>query len=78
MLCVLYALTGTQLTSMTLACTSGKSTIVQLLQRFYDPVSGEITLDGEKLPNVNVQWLRQHIGVVSQEPILFRGSIAGA
>lgn len=56
----------------------GKSTIIQLLQRFYDPVSGDITLDGQKLPHMNLQWLRQHIGVVSQEPILFRGSIAGA
>lgn len=55
----------------------GKSTIIQLLQRFYDPVSGDITLDGQKLPHMNLQWLRQHIGVVSQEPILFRGSIAG-
>lgn len=55
---------------------SGKSTIIQLLQRFYDPVSGDITIDGQKLPHMNLQWLRQHIGVVSQEPILFRGSIA--
>ncbi|GJQ78971.1 hypothetical protein Trydic_g133 [Trypoxylus dichotomus] len=54
----------------------GKSTCVQLIQRFYDPVSGEITLDGENLKNLDLTWLRENIGVVSQEPVLFGASIA--
>ncbi|KAI8339773.1 p-glycoprotein [Choanephora cucurbitarum] len=54
---------------------SGKSTSVQLLQRFYDPVRGKVTLDGRNIKDLNVQWLRQQIGVVSQEPVLFNMSI---
>lgn len=54
---------------------SGKSTVAQLLERFYDPVGGKITLDGHDLKDLNVKWLRQHIGIVSQEPILFACSI---
>jgi len=53
----------------------GKSTVVQLLERFYDPTSGSITLDGNKLSSLNVRWLRQHIGLVSQEPKLFACTI---
>jgi ATP-binding cassette subfamily B (MDR/TAP) protein 1 len=54
---------------------SGKSTSVQLLQRFYDPISGSVSLDGKDLKDLNVKWLRQQIGVVSQEPVLFNTSI---
>ncbi|XP_076438744.1 ATP-dependent translocase ABCB1-like [Babylonia areolata] len=54
----------------------GKSTAVQLLQRFYDPLEGQVKLDGEDLRNLNVRWLRSHIGVVSQEPVLFATTIA--
>ncbi|XP_076438755.1 ATP-dependent translocase ABCB1-like [Babylonia areolata] len=54
----------------------GKSTTVQLLQRFYDPLEGQVKLDGEDLRNLNVRWLRSHIGVVSQEPVLFATTIA--
>ena len=53
----------------------GKSTIIQLLERFYDPSSGSITLDGTDLRKLNVKWLRQQIGLVSQEPKLFAMSI---
>jgi len=53
----------------------GKSTIIQLLERFYDPSSGLITLDGTDLRKLNVKWLRQQIGLVSQEPKLFAMSI---
>ena len=55
---------------------SGKSTIIQLLERFYDPQSGCITLDGVDLKALNVRWLRQQLGLVSQEPVLFMGSVA--
>ncbi|XP_052095836.1 ATP-dependent translocase ABCB1-like isoform X5 [Mytilus californianus] len=53
----------------------GKSTCVQLMTRFYDPEDGTITLDGNNLKDLNVKWLREHIGIVSQEPILFAMSI---
>ncbi|XP_022371065.1 multidrug resistance protein 1, partial [Enhydra lutris kenyoni] len=54
----------------------GKSTVVQLLERFYDPLAGTVLIDGEEIKNLNVQWLRAHLGIVSQEPILFDCSIA--
>ncbi|XP_030057533.1 ATP-dependent translocase ABCB1 isoform X1 [Microcaecilia unicolor] len=54
----------------------GKSTTIQLLQRFYDPLEGEVMLDGQDIRTLNVKWLREHIGVVSQEPILFATTIA--
>ncbi|XP_071416983.1 ATP-binding cassette sub-family B member 5 isoform X1 [Pithys albifrons albifrons] len=54
----------------------GKSTTVQLLQRFYDPDQGEITLDGRDIRTLNVKWLRENIGIVSQEPVLFATTIA--
>ncbi|CAG8533060.1 15494_t:CDS:2 [Funneliformis mosseae] len=54
---------------------SGKSTIVGLLERFYNPISGTITLDGEDIKNFNVKSLRTQIGLVGQEPVLFPESI---
>jgi ATP-binding cassette subfamily B (MDR/TAP) protein 1 len=53
----------------------GKSTIIQLLERFYDPTSGSITLDGADLKNLNLKWLRRQIGLVSQEPVMFSMNI---
>ncbi len=54
---------------------SGKTTLVNLLARFYDPQWGDIFLDGVKLRAMNPRKLRQQIGLVTQEPILFRGTI---
>nr|XP_060638307.1 ATP-dependent translocase ABCB1 [Anolis sagrei ordinatus] len=54
----------------------GKSTVVQLLERFYDPLNGEVLLDGHNAKQLHVQWLRSRIGIVSQEPVLFDCSIA--
>ncbi|CAN7102974.1 unnamed protein product [Brassica rapa subsp. narinosa] len=54
---------------------SGKSTVIALLQRFYDPDSGEITLDGVEIKTLRLKWLRQQTGLVSQEPILFNETI---
>ncbi|XP_062035527.1 ATP-dependent translocase ABCB1 isoform X1 [Lepus europaeus] len=54
----------------------GKSTVVQLIERFYDPLAGTVLLDGKEINQLNVQWLRAHLGIVSQEPILFDCSIA--
>ena len=55
---------------------SGKSTVIQLLERFYDPVSGSVSLDGIDLKSLNLAWLRSQIGLVGQEPVLFAGTIA--
>ncbi|XP_043931521.1 bile salt export pump [Protopterus annectens] len=54
----------------------GKSTSVQLLERFYDPDGGRVLIDGHDTRYVNVQFLRSQIGIVSQEPVLFDCSIA--
>ncbi|PHT28125.1 ABC transporter B family member 11 [Capsicum baccatum] len=54
---------------------SGKSTVISLLQRFYDPDSGLVTLDGIEFQKLNVKWLREQMGLVSQEPILFNDTI---
>jgi len=54
---------------------SGKSTIVALVERFYDPTDGAAKLDGVDLRDLNVRWLRSQIGLVSQEPVLFSTSI---
>uniref|UniRef100_A0A8C9RE53 ATP-binding cassette, sub-family B (MDR/TAP), member 4 n=1 Tax=Scleropages formosus TaxID=113540 RepID=A0A8C9RE53_SCLFO len=54
----------------------GKSTTVQLLQRFYDPQEGTISIDGHDIRTLNVTYLRRMIGVVSQEPVLFATTIA--
>ncbi|XP_019364084.1 PREDICTED: ATP-binding cassette sub-family B member 5 [Gavialis gangeticus] len=54
----------------------GKSTSVQLLQRFYDPLKGQVLFDSTDAKHLNVQWLRSQIGIVSQEPVLFDCSIA--
>ncbi|CAE7840271.1 ABCB1 [Symbiodinium sp. CCMP2592] len=50
---------------------SGKSTILQLLQRFYDPQSGSIRIGGHELKDLNVAWWRRQVGMVSQDPVLF-------
>jgi ATP-binding cassette subfamily B protein len=55
---------------------SGKTTIASLIGRLYDPDKGRILLDGRPLKGLDPRWLRQQIGVVSQEPILFSTSIA--
>lgn len=49
----------------------GKSTCIQLIQRFYDPDQGEIFVDGTNIKALNVAWLRNNIGIVGQEPVLF-------
>ncbi len=54
---------------------SGKSTIIQLIQRFYDPQGGSVRLDGTDLRELNVKWLRRQMALVGQEPVLFAGSI---
>merc|ERR1740138_768251 len=53
----------------------GKSTAVSLLERFYDPQDGAVLLDGCDLRELKLSWLRRQIGLVSQEPVLFSGTI---
>ena len=53
----------------------GKSTILALLQRFYDPDQGEVLVDGVNIKEYDLKYLRSCFGVVSQEPVLFNGTI---
>ncbi|PAV80414.1 hypothetical protein WR25_23584 [Diploscapter pachys] len=53
----------------------GKSTIINLLLRFYDPTKGKIYIDGVELKDMNVHNLRENIALVSQEPVLFDGTL---
>jgi len=50
---------------------AGKSTVVRLLERFYDPSSGSVMLDGKDYLDLNLRWLRAQVGLVEQEPVLF-------
>ena len=62
-------------TALVGASGSGKSTIVGLVERFYDPVGGAVFLDGQDISTLNLRWLRQQISLVQQEPVLFSETI---
>ncbi|KAL5335379.1 P-loop containing nucleoside triphosphate hydrolase protein [Aspergillus crustosus] len=62
-------------TALVGASGSGKSTTVGLLERWYEPISGSITVDGTDITNLNTMWLRSQISLVQQEPVLFQGTI---
>ena len=49
--------------------------MISLLQRFYDPNLGHITLDGIEIQRLQLKWLRQQMGLVSQEPVLFNDTV---
>jgi len=53
----------------------GKSTIVSLLQRLYDPTEGQVLIDGKNLQDYNLEWLHSRMGYISQDPALFSGSL---
>ncbi|XP_034477395.1 ATP-dependent translocase ABCB1 [Drosophila innubila] len=53
----------------------GKSTCIQLIQRYYDPQGGDLFFNGTNIKDININWLRERIGVVGQEPVLFGQSI---
>jgi len=55
---------------------SGKSSVVNLIQRFYDTQQGSILFDGADMRSLDPSWLRRQFGIVSQEPRLFRATIA--
>lgn len=54
---------------------SGKSTVISLIERFYDPQAGEVLIDGINLKDFQLRWIRKKIGLVNQEPVLFASSI---
>lgn len=54
---------------------SGKSTVISLIERFYDPRAGEVLIDGINIKEFQLKWIRGKIGLVSQEPVLFASSI---
>ena len=62
-------------TALVGASGSGKSTVVALLERWYDQSSGSITLDGQNIRDLNLRYLRTKIRLVQQEPVLFSGTI---
>ncbi|CAA0396521.1 unnamed protein product [Arabidopsis thaliana] len=54
---------------------SGKSTVISLIERFYEPISGAVLLDGNNISELDIKWLRGQIGLVNQEPALFATTI---
>jgi ABC-type multidrug transport system fused ATPase/permease subunit len=55
---------------------AGKTTLANLIPRFYDPVSGRILIDGHDIRSLTLRSLREHVSLVPQEPVLFAGTIA--
>ena len=55
---------------------AGKSTIFNMLQRFNDPASGKVSIDGQALPRLTLQSLRQALALVPQDPVIFSGTVA--
>lgn len=53
----------------------GKSTVIGLIQRFYDVERGSVKVDGVDIRELDVQWYRRHTALVSQEPVIYSGTI---
>ncbi|KAM5353508.1 hypothetical protein ACJ41O_000158 [Fusarium nematophilum] len=64
-----------KVTALVGASGSGKSTIIGLLERWYNPSAGTIKLDGKKIEELNLKWLRTNMRLVQQEPVLFNGTV---
>lgn len=64
-----------KVTALVGASGSGKSTVVGLFERWYNPLSGSIRLDGNEIRDLNLAWLRSNVGMVGQEPTLFTGTV---
>lgn len=64
-----------KVTALVGASGSGKSTIIELVERWYNPTFGAIKLDGFKLDSLNLSWLRSTVRLVQQEPVLFSGTV---
>ncbi|KAK0655190.1 P-loop containing nucleoside triphosphate hydrolase protein [Cercophora newfieldiana] len=54
---------------------SGKSTIVGLTERWFEPLTGQVVLDGREIQDYNLRWLRTNIRLVQQEPVMFNGTV---
>jgi len=54
---------------------SGKTTIISMIERFYDPQEGGVFLDGQNIKDLDPVWYHKNVALVSQEPVLFSGSI---
>jgi ATP-binding cassette subfamily B (MDR/TAP) protein 1 len=63
-------------TALVGASGSGKSTVVGLIERWYNPLLGAVKLDSQSIENFNLKWLRQQVRLVQQEPVLFAGTVA--
>lgn len=53
----------------------GKSSIIAMIERFYDPEEGEILFNGVNIKDINPRWYKQNVAIVQQEPVLFSGTI---
>ena len=53
----------------------GKSSIISLIERFYDPWEGEVLFNGQNVKELNPRWYHKQIAIVQQEPVLFSGSV---
>ncbi|KAI9692036.1 MAG: hypothetical protein M1820_009571 [Bogoriella megaspora] len=62
-------------TALVGASGSGKSTVIGMIERWYQPTNGSITLDGIELGQLNIKWLRTNVRLVQQEPVLFNGTV---
>ncbi|KAL9093862.1 MAG: hypothetical protein Q9165_003785 [Trypethelium subeluteriae] len=62
-------------TALVGASGSGKSTVIGMIERWYKPTRGSITLDGIEIHDLNIKWLRTNIRLVQQEPVLFNGTV---
>lgn len=64
-----------KMTAIVGASGSGKSTIIGLIERFYDPIGGEVLVDGVDIRCLDTKWLRRHVSLVQQESVLFSMSV---
>ena len=64
-----------QILGITAPSGGGKSSIINLMMKFYEPTNGKITLDGTDVKELDEDWLRSQIALVGQEPILFHASV---
>lgn len=72
---VSFSIQPNEITALVGLSGAGKSTVINLLDKFYEPTRGQILLDGVDLMDYDTSWLRQHIGMVLQQNHIFKGTI---